>query len=255
MRTNEERIVVQCLCARRLVVGIIETYQRIAEEGRELPASLVNLQTSGGRLDHLRQVGSHLEIGMAVVVNAGSPLRSLAAGEDGTRHFELAQLAGQTDEPLADRLALCLLVQTLPQGEQSIERNQPLAVHYGTNPVGNFLVHPLGLGGDLLRPREQLDDLVLRGRGPAGSGSQHFPQRCPPGVEELGRGAHLVKRLDHLLPRAIQFFVGDLSLASQDLPDAHVRLEGTKDISAQSAVGSRIDRSRYLQELRHRGVA
>ena len=72
---DEERIVVQRLRAGRLVVGIVQTDESISQKRRELTARLVNLSArSRRRLENFWQVGSHLHVGVMVVVDVLRPI-------------------------------------------------------------------------------------------------------------------------------------------------------------------------------------
>src|ERR1700722_2216081 len=98
VRADEERIIVQRLGAWRFVVGIVQTNQGIPQERSELTACFVNLRTRRrGRLEDSWQVGSHLYVGVMIVVDSGSPFRSLATGEDWPRHLKFSRLASQAD--------------------------------------------------------------------------------------------------------------------------------------------------------------
>src|ERR1700722_124143 len=94
VRADEEWIIVQRLGAWRFVVGVVQTDQGIPQERSELAAGLVNLRArSRWRLEDFWQVGSHLHVGVMIVVDSGGPFRSFATGEDWPRHLKFSRLA------------------------------------------------------------------------------------------------------------------------------------------------------------------
>src|SRR5579864_1437002 len=163
VRADEQRIIVERLRARRLVVGIVQPHESVSEEGGKLTARFFNLGAwSRRRLQDSLQVASHLHFGMMVVINSRGPLRSLAVCEDRTRHLELARLTGQMNHVLLWLLALLLLLEGIPQGEEGVKRDQTLVVQYGTDSAGEFPVHPQSFRAGLSRSCQQLDDSILR---------------------------------------------------------------------------------------------
>src|SRR5580704_1870839 len=91
---DEKRIVMQNLRARRFVIRVVQTDQRVPQKWAELAACLLHLLARTG-LDHSGQVRAHLQFGVTIVVDAGRPLRSLTAAENRTRHFEFPKPASQ----------------------------------------------------------------------------------------------------------------------------------------------------------------
>src|ERR1700683_5419573 len=76
---DKERIIMQSLGAGRLIIGVVQTNQSVPQERSELTASLFQLcGRRRGRLEHFRNVGSHLHFGVMVVIDSGRPFRSLA---------------------------------------------------------------------------------------------------------------------------------------------------------------------------------
>ena len=92
MRAYEERIVVEDLRAGRLVVGVVEADERVAQERGELAASFSELFGGVRGFHHFGEVGLHLRFSVVIVVDAGGPLIALAVFEDGLRHLKFVKL-------------------------------------------------------------------------------------------------------------------------------------------------------------------
>ncbi len=95
MRTNEKRVVVKDLSARRLVVRIVETYQGVAKKRSELATSLRKLRGRGRRFDDLGQIGAQLQFCVTVIVNPCRPLISFTGMENRLRHLKFPELSSQ----------------------------------------------------------------------------------------------------------------------------------------------------------------
>ena len=101
VRTHKERIVVQDLGARRLVVGVIQADQRVPEKRRKLAAGGFQLRTRTGRLDYFGNVNVHLQLAMTVGVDSGRPFCLLALGKDRAGQLEFLEFVGQGDQVAA----------------------------------------------------------------------------------------------------------------------------------------------------------
>src|SRR6202451_1941071 len=216
MGANEKRINVQNLRPRRLVVGVVQTDQRISQKWAELTASLRDLLTRSG-LDYPGQIRAHLQFGVTVVVNSGGPWRSFATAENRTWHFEFPKLTSQRDQIVAFSCSTRHGVQTVTQAQDRIERNQALAVQHRPHLIGDFVVHPLALWTRLPRTCEQIDDFILRIVPVAIGCQQHFCQRIAARVKELRRRCNLAERFNYFLPRLVQRSALALSLTGQKL--------------------------------------
>src|SRR5580692_853824 len=160
---DEERIIVQGLRTRGLVVGIVQANQRISQKRCELTTCLANLcERSSRRRKDFWYVALHLHVGVMIVVNSCSPLGPLAAREDGPRHLKFSSLGSQVDQPLCRLFPACLFGQRIPERQNRVERDQTLVVEYGADPAGKFPMYLLSLGSTLPRSRQQVDDFVLR---------------------------------------------------------------------------------------------
>src|SRR6266446_6096810 len=84
VRANEKRIMVENLGAGRLIVGVIEAYESVPQEGSELAGRT-------RRLDYLRHVRAHLQSRMTVIVNSRAPLISFAISENWLGHLEFPE--------------------------------------------------------------------------------------------------------------------------------------------------------------------
>src|SRR5271169_618332 len=119
---DEERIIVQRLRARRLVVGIVQANQSVSQKRGQLTTRLVNLSgRSGRRLEDFWYVALHLHVGVMIVVDSRSPLGSLAAREDGPWHLKFPGLGCQADHPLRRLFPSRLFGQPVPQGQECVE--------------------------------------------------------------------------------------------------------------------------------------
>src|SRR5580698_3668169 len=67
---DKKRIVMQNLSARRFVIRVVQTDQRVPQKWAQLAARLLHLFARTG-LDHSGQVRAHLQFSMPVVVYAG----------------------------------------------------------------------------------------------------------------------------------------------------------------------------------------
>ncbi len=101
MGAHKERIVVQKLGAGRLVVGVIQTDQRVPEERRELPAGGFQLSARARCLDHFGNVDMHLQFGMTVGVDPRRPFCLFALGKDGAGQLEFPKFVGQREQVAA----------------------------------------------------------------------------------------------------------------------------------------------------------
>src|SRR5271154_3428502 len=93
MGTHKERIDMEYLGTRRLVIGIVQSHQRVPQEGRELTAGGFQLCRRVRLLDHLREVRVHLDLGMPLTVNTRRPLSFLALAENAAWHLKFPQTA------------------------------------------------------------------------------------------------------------------------------------------------------------------
>src|SRR5579863_348448 len=174
---DKERIIVQRLGARRLVVGIVQANQSVSQKRGQLTARLVNLSgRSGRRLEDLWYIGLHLHVSVMIVVDSRRPFGSLAVREDGPRHLKFPGLGSQADHPLRRRFPSRLFGQRVPEGQKRVERDQSLVVEYGADPGGKLAMYLISLGSTLPRPRQQVDDFVLRRSGLAGRKPEYLSQ-------------------------------------------------------------------------------
>ena len=150
MRAHEERIVEKNLSPWRLVVGVVQTHQRVSEERHDQPARIHQILFGAGGLDDFRQIGSRLQGTVPRVIESGGPFAALAAGKHRTRHLEFPKLPGQRNQAVTHILALRQFVQAFSQGEQRVERDQALPIHHGVHPVGQFLPNSLAVGMRLI---------------------------------------------------------------------------------------------------------
>src|SRR6202043_1121903 len=144
------------------------TDEGAAEERRELASGGFKYLARSGGLDDLGEVGLDLQLGGVGGVDPGGPVDLFALGEDGARHLELAQLAGEREHPVGG-LSLRHLIQAIAEREEGVERDQMLVFKYGTDSSSEFLMDALAIGGVLTRTCEEIDDLAGRTvRGVAG---------------------------------------------------------------------------------------
>src|ERR1700722_1584924 len=121
MRANEKGIVVQDLRARRLIVGVIQSNQRVSQKGSELATGCLQLRGRARRLDYFCQVGFDLQFRVAGAVYRGRPVDFLCAGEDRTRQLEFPKLACESEQPWARGLPVRHLVQAIAEREKRVE--------------------------------------------------------------------------------------------------------------------------------------
>src|SRR5579864_5239945 len=126
MGANKEGIVMKYLGARWLVIHVVQADERIAEERRELSTGLRQLLGGTRRADYFGDIRPHLQIGVAVVVDAGSPLVAFAVFEDGLRHFELTQFPGERYQPRTASLHLRYVMHAVAQCKERVQRHQTL---------------------------------------------------------------------------------------------------------------------------------
>ena len=102
MGADEERIIVQDLSARGLVVGVVQADERVAEKGSEAAARSFELGRRTGVANDRGEVGAHLQFDVAGGVDDGRPTGFLASGEDGAGQLEFAEVAGKQDQVVGD---------------------------------------------------------------------------------------------------------------------------------------------------------
>ena len=136
MGTNEERTAVEDLSARRLVVGIIQTDQGVAQERSEQPASFIQLARRIGCLNLLGQIGARLQGGMRVIDESGGPFASFSAGENGQGHLELPELSRETNQRLRSSPPLRHFIHAGTQLQQCFQRDQTLRIQYSMDSFG-----------------------------------------------------------------------------------------------------------------------
>jgi hypothetical protein len=158
VRANEERIVVEDLRSGRFVVGVVETDEGVAEEGRELAPGGFELGFVSGCFDDLGEVGLYLQLGVMGGVDPGCPVDFLTLGEDGTGHLELAELSGEGEHSATGGLSLLHVTQAIAESEEGVERDEVLIHQHGTNSSGQFLTDSLAVGCVLGRACEKIDD-------------------------------------------------------------------------------------------------
>src|SRR5258708_29656981 len=124
MRANEKWILMEDLRARWFIVGVIQSYERIAQERRQFTAGLRYLFRRAWRGDDLRQVCAHLQFGVAIVVDSLRPFIAFAIAEDGPRHLEFAQVAGQGKHPLLVLAHPLDAMQSIAKFDHGVERDQ-----------------------------------------------------------------------------------------------------------------------------------
>src|SRR5271154_6561159 len=247
---DEERIIMQRLRTRRLVVGIVQANQGISQKRCQLTTRLADLRgRSGRRRKDFCYVALHLHVGVMIVVDSRSPLGSFAAGEDGPRHLKFSSLGSQVDQPLCRLLPVRLFGQGIPERQKCVERDQPLVVEYGAEPGGQLPMYLLPLWSTLPGPGQQVDDFILRSFGLASREPEQFSQRSSPCVIQLRGRSNRGIRPDHLLPRIVQLRlrVRNLSLPRQNLPDSDTCLKGAESVSANSH-GHSVEPLSYVQK-------
>ena len=159
--THEKWIVVQNLRARRFVVRVIKTYERVAQKRSKKPARRLNLSRRPSCAKNLRQIGSHLQLGMAAGVHDRSPGRFFVAGENWTRHLELAQLRRQRKQGVSGGFSVCYVLEAVIEPKKGIERNKALIIQHSSDSARQFFVHPASVGSLLRRACQQFNQLVL----------------------------------------------------------------------------------------------
>src|ERR1700719_489545 len=117
MRTNEKRVVVKDLSARRLVVRIVETYQGVAKKGSELAARLRQLRGRCGRLNNIGQIRAHLQFRVTVIVNPHRPLISFPGMENRLRHLTFPKLSSQRKQSICRVLHVSTVMQCVTEGQ------------------------------------------------------------------------------------------------------------------------------------------
>src|ERR1700733_953680 len=172
MRANEERIVVEDLCAGRFVVGVVEADESVAEEGRKLASGGFKLGFVSGCFDDLGEVGLYLQFGVVGGVDPGRPVDFFALSEDGTGHLELAEFSGEDEHSATGGLSLFHVTEAIAQRDEGVERDEVLIYKHSTNSSGQFLMDSLAVGCDLGRACEKIDDGAGRGVGLPGGGEQ-----------------------------------------------------------------------------------
>src|SRR6516162_8706530 len=101
MGADEERIVMQNLGARRLVVGIVQTHQCVPEKRGQLSAGGFQLRLRSWASKDFGEVGSNLQFSVPAAVNNGRPRTLFVSGEDGPGHLEFTEVSGQRQKTVA----------------------------------------------------------------------------------------------------------------------------------------------------------
>src|ERR1700737_4104578 len=73
VRAHKKRVVVKYLSSRRLIVGVVQSHQRVTQERYDQAPGLGRLFACVWRLDQFDQVSARLQGGMAAVVEDGGP--------------------------------------------------------------------------------------------------------------------------------------------------------------------------------------
>src|ERR1700730_15064665 len=151
MEADEEGIIVESLSRRRLVVGVIESYQGISQERSELPASLRSLVVRARRFDDFRQIGAHLERSVAVIIKAGGPFASLGRSEEWPWHLKLPKILCKQYQRITHGRSLRHVVQAVGESQYRVKRYEALVIDDGPNSGRQHLSHLLTIRGSLVR--------------------------------------------------------------------------------------------------------
>src|ERR1700719_2541995 len=124
MRSDKERVVVNHLGARRIVVRVIKTYQSVPQEGSKQGLRLVQCRVAAGGLDDFYQIGSHLQGSVTIAVEPRGKLGPLTLRKKRLRHLKFPKLPCKWEQRVGDFLPLGHLVQAIAQRDQRIQGNQ-----------------------------------------------------------------------------------------------------------------------------------
>src|ERR1700730_3131796 len=111
VEADEQGIMVERLSCRRLIIGVVESDERISQERSELAARLSQFGVRARRLDYLRQIGLHLKRRVAVIVEAGGPFAPFGRSKERPWHLEFPKLLCEWYQFIADRCSLCHLIE------------------------------------------------------------------------------------------------------------------------------------------------
>jgi hypothetical protein len=235
----------------RLVIGVIQSHQRVPQKRSQLPSRRFQLRRRMRCSNLSGQVGFHLQFRMTAGINLRHVSNALAIGEDLPRHLEFAQRLRQRKQLIARRRTMRHFAEAVIKPQQRIQRNQPLVVQHGTNSGRHQLVDLLPCGALLLRPCQHIHQPLLRNRIAARRRQHQSPQRGTGRLKQPRRRRYVRKRLQCLLPRRVQLTVRNLPLASQNLPDPDVRLKSPQSIRPQRHVRYPVDSFCCRQKPRH----
>ena len=149
---DEERIVVEDLSARGLVVGVIQADERVSEKGSKAAARGFELGGRTGIANDRGEVGPNLQFDVAGGVDDGRPARFFTSGEDGAGQLEFAQVAGKQDEVVGNVGSVGHLVEAVVEAEERVEGDQVLVNHDGADSAGEFLMGAAAVGAVLRGP-------------------------------------------------------------------------------------------------------
>src|SRR5271163_1960587 len=117
MRADKEWIMVKHLSARRFIVGVVQTYQRVPQKRSELATSCFKLCTRSMLLDDFRQICPYLEFRVMGSIVWRCPTDLLAIGKDWARQVEFVELRCKWKQSVTAPFPISKFFQTIIKGK------------------------------------------------------------------------------------------------------------------------------------------